>query len=229
MPATEQTLPANAAAEDDFEEIGAAFALQGGLGFAVGALVSLLGIVLPALETFRPLEGWSALLFFPLAGALGGFSLAWGVARPRAPSRAAFWFAAGFLAPALIAVPAITEILSMKPAAYSRATFFSTSLAFAVGYAIAGASGAAGIRVSLIWRGALAFGLGGLAGGIVASFGPSFISVPDEVTTQQVLGMMFVVIAGHALPFVIGGTLLGRRMEAIDADLPDGDAKSRGK
>jgi hypothetical protein len=188
------------------------FGLQGGVGFLAGALIALIGSAASALDPFSQYETLCRCAGFAAGGAVGGGCLAWGMTKKHAPRTAALGFALGFLLPAMLAGPAVSELLALKPAAYGVGAFIGTALTFAAGFGLAGALGATFVAPSLFWAGAIRFGLAGIAGGLVAALLPAFDLNSPDATFRHLFGFTGILLGAHLLPFAAGGFWFGRAL-----------------
>jgi hypothetical protein len=151
-------------------------------------------------------------------GALGGAALAVGF-RPGAWKSGAMGFGLGFAMPAIVAGPALTELLSLKVPDYGPEEVLFTCLAFSMGYGLAGALGASFLDGKLAFPVGLRFLLAAALGGLIASCGPALSGDPSAYSVPGVIAALFVVVSGHMTACGLGGWLAGLALEArVKAD-----------
>jgi len=197
----------------DEELIGPAYSWQGLIGFSVGGLLALLAMLSPALLDTDAFEVWARFGGFAIGGAVGGYALAWG-APGKHPSRSgALGFGLGFLIPAGLSAPAALELIANQGKDADAGVFLSTFLSFAIGYCVGGSLGASFIMPRLFWGAGWRFFAAGGLGGLVAALGPTFVRDVEDVTSGQIISLTLTVLAGHMIPFVLGGFWVGRALE----------------
>jgi hypothetical protein len=196
------------------DQTGSNFGVQGAIGFLAGGFIALICIGASALAPFEDYEALARVAGYGFGGALGGVALAWGSGRKHACGAAAFGFGLGFLIPAWITGPAVNSLLTLKLEAYGIGTFVATTMAFTIGFGIAGAIGGAFVLPRLFWAGMVRFGLSAALGAAVAATIPSFNLQGADVTAQHLSGLVAALLIGHLIPFVLGGYWFGRAMEA---------------
>ena len=187
--------------------------MQGAIGFLAGGLVNLICAGASALAVFESSETAIRFLGYAIGGAIGGAALVCGSSRKHAPRTAAFGFALAFLVPAWLAGPAVNRLLTLKPEAYGPGAFVGAVMAFTIGFGIAGAIGGAFVLPRLFWAGLVRFGLTGAIGAAAAATIPAFHLHGDNVTPPHIIGLVTAMIAGHLIPFVLGGYWFGRALE----------------
>jgi hypothetical protein len=151
--------------------------------------------------------------------------LVWGSSRKHACVTAAFGFGLAFLIPAWIAGPAINRLLTLKLEAYGFGTFLATTIAFTVGFGVAGALGGAFVAPRLFWAGMLRFGFASAVGAAITATVPSFNINSNTATRQHLLGLVMALLVGHLAPFVLGGYWFGRAVQAEELALRRHDSR----
>lgn len=196
---------------------GAAHSWQALAGFIVGGLITaVLMLGSAALSTNPVWETLGRFGGFAAGGALGGGALAWGLPGTRGWRHGAFGFSAGMLVPALLAGPAVTEIISFQPDRDMVAIGLAAFIAFSTGYGIGGAFAMSFVWPKLFWTVGWRFFLAGGLGGLICVWGAQMAGDPKDLTTERALLSTVAVLLGHLTPFVLGGWLAGR---AVDLEL----------
>jgi hypothetical protein len=161
-------------------------------------------------------EGWAAdagrVAGFAACGALGGAALGIGL-HPGAWKSGALGFGLGFVAPALLAGPALTELLALRIPDYGAQTVVVTALAFGAGYGLAGGLGAAFLDGRFAMAAGVRFAAAGGLGGLIAACGPAFAGSPSAFSPPGVIAALIVVVVGHMTACCLGGWLAGLGME----------------
>ena len=191
---------------------GVVFSLQALVGFTIGGLLAIVVTLTFGLYA----EGWVAaagrVLGFAACGALGGAALGVGL-RPEAWKSGALGFGLGFVLPALLAGPVLTDLMSLQLHDYGANTFAFTFLAFACSFGAAGALGASFLEGRLWLPVGTRFFVAAGAGGLVAAFGPGIAGEPSDFSLGSVIGALGTILAGHMFACGLGGWLAGLAVE----------------
>ena len=191
---------------------GVLFSLQALAGFTLGGLLALVVTLAFGLHENEWVVIAGRILGFTACGSLGGAALSIGL-RPGAWKSGALGFGLGFVATALLAGPALTDLLGLHVKDYGPGTFILTFLAFGAGYGLAGGLGAAFLDGGFAVAVGLRFFAAGGLGGLIAACGPSFAGDPSGFAPPGVLAALLVVVTGHVTACSLGGWLAGLAIE----------------
>jgi len=194
-----------------------AHAWQALAGFGFGGLVTAVLMLGSATLSIDPIwEAVGRFGGFAIGGAIGGAALAWGLPGSRGWKHGAFGFAVGMLVPALLAGPAVSEVLSFQAERDTVAIGLAAFIAFSTGYGIGGAFAMSFVWPKLFWTAGWRFFLAGGLGGLICVWGAGFAGDPATLTTERAILATGAVLIGHLTPFALGGWLAGR---AVDQEL----------
>lgn len=183
-------------------------------GFVGGGLVTaVLMLGAAALSTETMWEAAGRFGGFLLGGAIGGAALAWGLPGKRGWGHGAAGFAIGMLVPALLAGPAIAEIVSFQSDRNMTAVGLAAFIAFSTGYGIGGALGMSFVWPKLFWAAGWRFFFAGGLGGLICAWGSGLAGDPKTLTAERAVLTTGVVLLGHLTPFALGGWLAGRAVD----------------
>jgi hypothetical protein len=199
---------------------GVLFSLQALLGFTLGGLLAIVVTLAFGLYSSDWAVAGGRVAGFAACGALGGASIGVGL-RPGAWKSGALGFGLGFALPAILAGPALSELLALHVEHYGANTFVFAGVAFGSGYGLAGALGASFLDGKLTVPVGLRFLAAGTLGGVIAACAPALSGEPSAFSPAGVIAALVVVVVGHMTACSLGGWLGGLAVE--------GEVKARTK
>ncbi len=182
------------------------------MGFTIGGLLAIVVTLAFGLYTSEWVAAAGRAAGFAACGVVGGSALALGL-RPGAWKGAAIGFGLGFVLPAMLAGPSLSELFSLRVPNYGSNTFAYTFIAFAAGYGLAGALGASFLEGRLWLPVGLRFFVAAGIGGLVAASGPAIAGDPSGFSPGGVITAVAVVLTGHMIACGLGGWLAGLAIE----------------
>lgn len=191
---------------------GILFSLQALAGFSMGGLLAITITLGAGLSGEDWVVAAGRVAGFVVCGGLGGAALCFGW-REGAWKSGALGFGLAFAVPALLAGPALSDLLALRVEKYGSGTFVSTCLAFAFGYGLAGALGASFLERRLALPVGLRFLGAGAVGGLIAAAGPATAGEPSSFSPPSVIAALVVVVLGHMTVCTLGGWLGGLALE----------------
>ena len=215
-----------AAAPDSSESVfdaSPSHAAQAAVGFAAGGLLAVVVALGAELWTGETAAVVCRLLGFAAGGALGGAALGYGY-REGAWQGGALGFGLGYLAPAALAAPAMTELLKFETSGPAAAPYLATAIAYAAGFGLASAIGMSFVRGRLFWRAGWLGAAAGAAGGVLSAWGPALAGPRETQNASGIVAAVVTVLGGYLLAAVLGGWLAGR---VLDSDARRERAKPR--